>query len=938
MGNMMKWLILLVLLCAVSASAQINTGIGFDTSATPDGVVDKRLFPLSFTSDGTITFSIAGRQVTLSSSAAGGIYVDTSGDGTYDTLISPAYLREGNHVRFYISSGYLVIDGGSDADSVMDIPIGSTAGIDEGYTLSYDTATASFQVEPVSAGNAFFFRDMPLADTAGTGIADGYGWFWNSASGQWVVDAPPGASGGTQDSLGVDVDGNGTVDSYVFPAHIKKGANVTLTVAGDTLTIAGSLGLIDTVKTKDSVAYTSTLSGDTLIKISNNNALAQTRFRTDARQTGGVRWDNLAVLDANNSVLEISDVDAGINRSTIRIIGDDLYIGYTDFYGYVDAWHFYNGSLTSTEGAIIGSGIEWDGNRFDKNEIDSTGTFVVGNLYRTTSAGPIADSAYTTGRDVRVIVEDSLDNYVGSTAFNNAIDLLRTNIRDTIETAANPFTDFEVDSVRVTNIVASATVEVTGDTTGTITLTGVTAGYTTLTVADSGADNTIYLPLSSQNADTSKFLCLGFGQQTEWRDVPTSWDWSDSSSHGPDSVLYADTSAYAGVLDTAGAAFQKYVGDHGAGGFLDTLTDLDTIFATAEGAVKDLYILNGPEKTTITAADNDTLQMGVPGKARADSLQIMSFIEGSNGKYITKAMVDSIADASGRFSATGGSGSSDTLYIHNTADNDSISTVNNRLSIKAGSGITTTLAGDTATLAATLGTDITSAEIVDQTITKSDVDTTGANFVFDDAYRGTSGVADSAYATEYYARDAAGDSAASIQTGDVTDQTLTKSDIDTTGSNFVFDDAYRGTSGVADSAYATEAYVKLARLSIRDTVKVVPISRTIGLMDPKNFATDTVPLIHFDSTAFAGAVTLQRLEFSSTVAATDTIYLWEWPDAIGTGAHEVDTLILTAASSVISDSFHDNSFARGSWLVATKAKSGNSILMENITVTFIGGN
>lgn len=54
---------------------------------------------------------------------------------------------------------------------------------------------------------------------------------------------------------------------------------------------------------------------------------------------------------------------------------------------------------------------------------------------------------------------------------------------------------------------------------------------------------------------------------------------------------------------------------------------------------------------------------------------------------------------------------------------------------------------------------VATAEIVNQTIVRADMDTTGSNFVFDDAYRGTSFIADSAYATERYARDAGGDSA-----------------------------------------------------------------------------------------------------------------------------------------------------------------------------------
>ncbi|MDD4995720.1 MAG: hypothetical protein PHW53_04650 [Patescibacteria group bacterium] len=45
--------------------------------------------------------------------------------------------------------------------------------------------------------------------------------------------------------------------------------------------------------------------------------------------------------------------------------------------------------------------------------------------------------------------------------------------------------------------------------------------------------------------------------------------------------------------------------------------------------------------------------------------------------------------------------------------------------------------------------------------------------------------------------------------GEIQDQTIDKNDIDSTASNVVFDDAYRGTSASADSAYATEYFAKI---------------------------------------------------------------------------------------------------------------------------------
>jgi hypothetical protein len=63
-------------------------------------------------------------------------------------------------------------------------------------------------------------------------------------------------------------------------------------------------------------------------------------------------------------------------------------------------------------------------------------------------------------------------------------------------------------------------------------------------------------------------------------------------------------------------------------------------------------------------------------------------------------------------------------------------------------------------IAITLGdSSVVEAKIRHQTIIKDDIDSTASNVVFDDAYRGTSATTDSLYGTEYYARHVAGDSA-----------------------------------------------------------------------------------------------------------------------------------------------------------------------------------
>lgn len=84
--------------------------------------------------------------------------------------------------------------------------------------------------------------------------------------------------------------------------------------------------------------------------------------------------------------------------------------------------------------------------------------------------------------------------------------------------------------------------------------------------------------------------------------------------------------------------------------------------------------------------------------------------------------------------------------------------------------------------------------ITDQTITKSDTDTTSSNFVFDGAYHITSAETDSQFMSKKYIDDAAGGLVAQSVKGD---------HVDSTSENFVFDGAYHITSAEAGSAYVT---------------------------------------------------------------------------------------------------------------------------------------
>jgi len=105
----------------------------------------------------------------------------------------------------------------------------------------------------------------------------------------------------------------------------------------------------------------------------------------------------------------------------------------------------------------------------------------------------------------------------------------------------------------------------------------------------------------------------------------------------------------------------------------------------------------------------------------------------------------------GTFTGTG-SGSVDTVWVYNARTGGSrISSIANAITIRppTDGSVTVTLSGDTAIFAASLGADIVSGEIVNQTIVKADLDTTTV-FTVAGLFKINGNVADSAVVTKGY--------------------------------------------------------------------------------------------------------------------------------------------------------------------------------------------
>jgi hypothetical protein len=108
----------------------------------------------------------------------------------------------------------------------------------------------------------------------------------------------PGGGGGTSDSMGVDTDGNGTVDSYLYSTtagafHLKKGTNITLTVDTDTVTIAGPASSGD--GTIDNYLYSTTAGAFHIKEGSNITLTVDTDTLTIAGPASSGTADSLGV-------------------------------------------------------------------------------------------------------------------------------------------------------------------------------------------------------------------------------------------------------------------------------------------------------------------------------------------------------------------------------------------------------------------------------------------------------------------------------------------------------------------------------------------------------------------------------------------------------------------------------------------------------------------
>lgn len=285
------------------------------------------------------------------------------------------------------------------------------------------------------------------------------------------------------------------------------------------------------------------------------------------------------------------------------------------------------------------------------------------------------------------------------------------------------------------------------------------------------------------------------------------WNWADSAGEPPfwvDSAIYADTAS--ALVDF----------DFGAFIIAGNVATLDTAIVDSvninANAIYGSHIASGTvdnsdiEDSTILLGDlHPDVHSWVNGQSDADSIKSIP-VQDTTGaiadNYILKYnaganRLDWEADG-----GAAGTGSGDTVIVI-TDNGGNRSSLNNTIYFRGGEGI--------------------------------DLDTinnVGDSIRIDMEIASTSNVGGASFSSSNFSVSAGGE--VTIATGGVSstgiaNQTITKSDIDTTSSNFVFNDAYRVTSAVAESMLSTiGSVIALIEDSLNEYTE---LTDTIGVAD-----------------------------------------------------------------------------------------------------------
>lgn len=287
----------------------------------------------------------------LIAAADDSISIDTSnGSATGGNIfLNPPAIREGNNITLTNSGDTLIITGsaGGSGDDVQ---------ADTG-AATVDLSTAIFTAGPR--------MQIDVAGNIVTLLPDSAGFFSLSS----LIDTLTALGYCLAESIGIDTSFGGTngPDFYIFPAHLREGANIVFSNDGDTLIItgaAGGSGTEDTLAVQDGVGeYMNRNDRITLRESTGINFVRDTDttgyfiFNVQAVLGTDISWAELAQAPKDSIQIRPTLIETNTllaakpDTSALRKVTDDT-THYQSAYGWGD--HALAGYLTSEIGDISG--------------------------------------------------------------------------------------------------------------------------------------------------------------------------------------------------------------------------------------------------------------------------------------------------------------------------------------------------------------------------------------------------------------------------------------------------------------------------------------------------------------------------------------------------------------------------------------------------------
>lgn len=590
----------------------------------------------------------------------------------------------------------------------------------------------------------------------------------------WYLAADAGAAG-TGDNVKFDFDSTavgGSVD--ITDPIIGEGTGVTFTQDGSTVWVSSAAVVGNLAKVYDGTTYNTPNSAVALrqaggIKMryvdgaSNDTVAVMVRFNANTMDSSNANGNTVGELTVKANGLDSTHFkQQGISPEDI----DSTLETYTVAGMQIDSANIPLSRMSVIRGTTPGS----VNNLF----FDSV------NMFKGTS-GAVTDSLIATVYYIRVIVHDSLDTRwkLGGTTYPFAY---RMNGSDTV------FNLIDSTAWSIMRVDSSQGLMIDAPSASGIMLRGAPGGVTSI-FSDLYAKGQLYI----QDTTGATFK---YKMPKLTADVTDGYALKYVAS-GDSLGFFEDLTGSAGVDKHI-----RYITEDAIDYQPDTLQirtggSILATYGVVTGIDSVTFYVRPDESTLDTLATNGRLQIKDLG-VTSGKMAAASVVGGTGGTVSDNSLTAADIAAS----AVGNSELGADAVTSDKISNASI--------------VTADVAADG--LDGTVIANLQTGDITDQTLTKNDVDTTGSDIPLDDIYQGTTGVGDSLVMTLGFMKrlinttnfdttlTGTGESQQTTIAG-IKAQTITKTHIDSTSSNVVFDGAYEGTSDVADSQYATKGFI-----------------------------------------------------------------------------------------------------------------------------------